>query len=132
VLLELPLESITPVIIVAALFIFGFLMGTMGGILSQRVMIDVIPNRIRNSVYSLQPTLILLAAMPIMIFSGDMISQLGFPPVFIILSLLGILGFLLVRKAFTYPIPKATDLEQSLSIQEDVDIIEEKVIETDS
>jgi MFS family permease len=131
VLLELPAESIIPMIIIAALFIFGFLMGTLGGILSQRVMIDVIPNKIRNSVYSLQPTLILLVAMPLMIISGEMISQLGFPPVFIILSLLGILGFILVRKAFTYPIPKAKDLEQSLSDQEDVDIIEESVIEND-
>ncbi|MHA2424635.1 MAG: MFS transporter [Candidatus Thorarchaeota archaeon] len=131
VLFEVPAESIIPVLIIAALFIFSYLMGTIGGILTQRVMIDVIPNKIRNSVYSLQPTLVMIIAMPLMIFSGDMISQLGFPPLFIILSLVGVIAFLLMRKAFSFPIPKALDLDQSLTSQEDVDIIEEAVIEND-
>ncbi|UCE08939.1 MAG: MFS transporter [Candidatus Thorarchaeota archaeon] len=129
VILEAPLESIPVLIVIAVLFVFGFLMGTFAGILSQRVLIDVIPNRIRNSVYSLRPTLIMIAAMPIMAVSGEMITTYGLPPALVLLASISFAGTLLVWKAFQYPIPKASDLEDILIPEKTEDVVEEKRME---
>ncbi|MDF1539047.1 MAG: hypothetical protein P1Q69_09095 [Candidatus Thorarchaeota archaeon] len=129
VLLEIPFESVPPLIIIAVLFIFGFLMGTLAQILTQRVMIDVIPNKIRNSVYSLQPTLVMIVAIPLMLISGDMISRLGFPPVFVILAGLAVIGVLLIREAFKHPIPSASDIKDSVQDEEEIQLIGEPLQE---
>lgn len=123
VLLEVPVESIPALVVVFILFVFGFLMGTFGGILTQRVLIDVIPNKIRNSVYSLQPTLIMITSIPLMLASGEMLSNIGFPTTFLILSAISLFGVILIRKSFNYPIPTSVSTPQDYP-GEQVEIIE--------
>lgn len=115
VILEFPTGSTLALFAIAVLFIFGFLVGSIGVILSQRVLLDIIPNRIRNSVYSLRPTLVILVAMPFSAISGELSSRFGFPPVFILLSIVSTVGAYLIHRAFKRPTPKAADLEVILA-----------------
>ena len=85
--------------------------GAIAGILTQRVMLDVIPNRIRNSMYSLQPTLVMLLSMPLIAFFGWFIPFTGgFLLTFIICAIISLLAVLMMVAAFNNPIPKADEL----------------------
>ncbi len=120
VLLEFPVASGPALLFIAILFIAGFLIATMAAILTQRVLIDVIPNRIRNSVYSLRPTLMMIATLPMVIIFGEVIPRVGFPATFILLSVIAFLGAVLVRKAFGYH-RKQDDAEVDMGVHEVID-----------
>jgi len=97
-----------PVFLMFLTFVSFNLFGGIAGILTQRVMLDVIPNRIRNSMYSLQPTLIMLISMPLIAFFGWFIPFTGgFTWTFIICAFISLLGTLMIWQAFKHPIPKA-------------------------
>jgi len=107
-LIEIPVVTLVPVFLMFMLFVSLNLFGGIAGILTQRVMLDVIPNRIRNSMYSLQPTLIMLVSMPLIAFFGWFIPFTGgFTWTFIICAFISLLGTLMVWQAFKHPIPKA-------------------------
>ncbi|MHA1935330.1 MAG: MFS transporter [Candidatus Thorarchaeota archaeon] len=110
-IIEMPAESVIPMIIL--LFVFGVFdfSAAFANILTQRVMLDVIPNRIRNSMYSLQPTLMMMISVPLILAFGWILPAYGFPTTFILLSLIALVGALIVKRGFSYPIPKAEDLE---------------------
>ncbi len=74
-------------------------------------MIDVIPNKIRNSLYSLQPTLVMIIAIPLVLAFGWILPIFGFSVTFMLLSLIGLLGYLILKRGFSHPIQKAVDLE---------------------
>ncbi len=121
--LDFPIEGLTPTTLIFIVFVISSAFGGFAQILTQRVMIDVIPSKIRNSMYSLQPTLIMLASAPLIALFGWLIPQYGFPLTFTICSLVTFTGALLVRKAFTYPIPKADEViiasqEEASELQE--------------
>jgi hypothetical protein len=86
-------------------------------------MIDVIPSKIRNSMYSLQPTLIMLASAPLIALFGWLIPLYGFPLTFTICSLVTLTGAMLIQKAFSYPIPKADEV--IIASQEEVGELKE-------
>ncbi|MGY5853582.1 MAG: MFS transporter [Candidatus Thorarchaeota archaeon] len=102
IILEFPVASAPALLFISILFISGFLIATVAGILTQRVLLDIIPNRIRNSVYSLRPTLIMIASLPMVIVFGEVIPRVGFPATFILLSIIALVGAILLRKAFDY------------------------------
>ena len=52
----------------------------------------------------------MLASAPLIALFGWLIPQYGFPLTFSICSLVTLIGALLVRKAFSYPIPKADEI----------------------
>ena len=123
-LIEVPAVTVIPVILMFLSFISLNLFGGIAGILTQRVMLDVIPNRIRNSMYSLQPTLVMLISMPLIAFFGWFIPfSGGFTWTFIICAFISLISVLMIRQAFTYPIPKAeavvkADEEESEEVKE--------------
>jgi MFS family permease len=110
-LIEIPVQTVVPVTLLFILFVALSLFGAIAGILTQRVMLDVIPNRIRNSMYSLQPTLIMLVSMPLVVFFGWFIPLTGgFFLTFIICAIISLLGVVMIWAAFKNPIPKADEL----------------------
>ncbi|MCK5265316.1 MAG: hypothetical protein KAR03_06880, partial [Candidatus Thorarchaeota archaeon] len=105
VIFEIPSSFILPIVLLFFTFLVTGLFGGFANILTQRVMLDVIPNRIRNSVYSLIPTVTLLLALPQIVVFGVTIQYLGFPVSLILCSLVSIVGVLMIRKGLSYPIP---------------------------
>ncbi|MFX1475556.1 MAG: MFS transporter [Promethearchaeota archaeon] len=80
-----------PTILVCIAFIAGSLSGSAANLLVQRLLLDMIPDRNRNSLYSLFPTLQLLLAVPqLLIFS---LLLPAFPPPFgTVVVLVGLCG----------------------------------------
>ena len=123
-LIEVPAQTVIPVILLFLAFVSLNLFGGIAGILTQRVMLDVIPNRIRNSMYSLQPTLVMLISMPLITFFGWFIPfSGGFTWTFIICAFISLIAVLMIRQAFKYPVPKAevvvkADTEESEEVKE--------------
>jgi MFS family permease len=109
-LIEIPVQTLIPVALLFTVFIALNMFGAIAGILTQRVMIDVIPNRIRNSMYSLQPTLVMLMSMPLMLFYGWLIPSSGFTLPFLISAAISVLSVFMIWSAFKNPIPKADEL----------------------
>jgi len=110
-LIEIPVQTVIPVILLFFLFVSLNMFGSIAGILTQRVMLDVIPNRIRNSMYSLQPTLVMLISMPLIAFFGWFIPFTGgFLLTFLICAVISLLGVAMIWAAFNNPIPKAEEL----------------------
>jgi hypothetical protein len=106
-IIEMPAESVLPMAIMFVLFVSTDICANLANILTQRVMIDVIPNRIRNSMYSLKPTLSMLFAMPLLAFFGWLLPLGGFAVTFALVSIIALLGAILIARGFGYPIPKA-------------------------
>ena len=118
-IIEMPAASVLPMALLLIIFGTVDFFGAFANILTQRVMIDVIPNRIRNSMYSLQPTLTIILSIPLIAFFGWFIPLYGFSYTFLLLGLIALIGTLLIKKGFGYPIPKAEDLDQLLSVVDD-------------
>jgi len=122
--LDFPVESLVPTALIFLVFVFTSAVGGFAQILTQRVMIDVIPSRIRNSMYSLQPTLIMLASVPLIALTGWLVPMYGFPLTFSICSLVTLAGALLVRKAFSYPIPKIEEVKVARGEETEIEKLE--------
>jgi MFS family permease len=108
-LIEIPVQTVIPVTLLFLVFIALNMFGAIAGILTQRVMLDVIPNRIRNSMYSLQPTLVMLVSMPLIAFFGWFIPIYGFTPTFLISAVISLFSVVMIWSAFKNPIPKAVE-----------------------
>ena len=107
-LIEIPTQTLIPVALIFLLFVALNTFGAIADILTQRVMLDVIPNRIRNSMYSLQPTLVMIISMPLIAFFGWLLPQTGgFTITLLICSVISLLGTMMIREAFKNPIPVA-------------------------
>lgn len=123
---EFPVATLIPVILIALLFIVTSLFGNIGGILTQRVLIDVIPNKIRNGVYSLRASLTILASLPLMPFFGWVTPVFGYSTSFTFFFIIASIGTILIWWAFKHPIPQAKDLEIVIESDEimDLEIVE--------
>ena len=64
--------------------------------LRQKLFLDLIPDEIRNSIYSLIPTLTLIVSAPVVSIAGGVVETIGFP------ITLGILAGLSIIAAFFY------------------------------
>jgi hypothetical protein len=115
--IEMPLASVIPMTILILIFIFTDFFSAFADILSQRIMLDVIPNRIRNSMYSLKPTLAILAAIPMIWFFGGFVPDNGFGMTLLLVSMIALLGAILIFRGFSHPILKAADLELAINNQ---------------
>ncbi|TXT57017.1 MAG: conserved membrane protein of unknown function [Candidatus Thorarchaeota archaeon] len=105
-LIEMPASSIIPVGILFVVFVVTDMFGGFAQILTQRVMIDVIPSRIRNSMYSLKPTLAIILAIPLLGLFGFIQPLFGFGVTFGLISIVSLIGAILIRQGFKHPIPK--------------------------
>jgi MFS family permease len=120
--IDFPVSTLIPVLLIFITFVGVSLFGGFAGILTQRVMLDVIPNRIRNSMYSLEPTLVMLLSMPLLLFFGWLTSATGFTLPFAFCAEITLIGVLLIAIAFTYPIVKA---EVHMAEEEEVEVVQE-------
>ncbi|MFW9847735.1 MAG: MFS transporter [Candidatus Thorarchaeota archaeon] len=100
VVLQIPTNSILPVLIILTIWFTLGVFFTTAAILWMRVLVDSIPNKIRNSVYSLLPTLVVLAAIPQVAIIGLLIPRYGIPIVLILSGVISAVGALFLRKGF--------------------------------
>jgi len=122
-IIEMPAASVVPMALIFIVFIVTDAFGSLAGILTQRVMLDVVPNKIRNSVYSLQPTLTLLLAMPFVALFGWLLPQSGFPLVFSLMAIVALVGTLMIVAGFKNPIPKVESITPAT--EEAIDVVGE-------
>jgi MFS family permease len=61
-------------------------------ILRRRLIVDLVPDEYRNSVYSLQSTLLVLISVPFLIIGGGIISEFGFSMGILTVVVLGVLS----------------------------------------
>lgn len=105
VIIQMPELSATPVFLILIIWFSGGIFFAIAAILWMRVLIDVIPNRIRNGVYSLLPTLVVLAAIPQVALLGWLLPLFGIPPVLIVSGLVSASSVVLLKLGFSHPKP---------------------------
>jgi MFS family permease len=109
-ILSVPEGSVLPVaIMIVVFFTLGIFM-QLAGVLTSRVFVDAIPNRVRNGVYSLFPTVVLLLSIPQIGFFGWLIS-VSIPLTLVITGIISTLGCLMIRKGLQYPHPQELEVE---------------------
>jgi len=111
ILLQVPVASLIPLVLMTLTFsTCGFFSGFYY-ILRQRELLDVIPNKIRNSLYSLSPTITVMIAIPQIAFFGWLIPAGGLPITLAISAFISLIGVIMIRKGLDYPKPVA-DIEE--------------------
>lgn len=109
-ILRVPLNSILPVIIMIVVFYTLGVFMQLAGVLTSRVFVDAIPNRVRNGVYSLFPTVVLLMGIPQIAFFGWLIS-VSIPLTLVLVGVISTMGCLLIRKGLQHPHPQELQSE---------------------
>ncbi|TFG26310.1 MFS transporter [Candidatus Thorarchaeota archaeon] len=129
-ILQVPAPAMIPVILMILVFFVVGIFYQLANVLTSRVFIDAIPNRVRNGVYSLFPTVVLLLSIPQIAFFGWLLSV---APISITLFLCGIIstiGCLMIRRAFQYSHPSEYQ-ESSIENNETIDYSEDTDFGTD-
>ncbi len=112
IIMQIPSSSIVPLLLMLVTFTISGFFGGFAEILTQRELLDVIPNNIRNSMYSLSPTIATLLAMPQIAFFGWLIPAGGFPITLALAATISFVGVVLIAKGLSHPKPMASDLVQ--------------------
>lgn len=106
-------------LLICAGFILSGIFNGFGNILNSRLMLDLVPDKIRNGIYSLIPTLTLIFAVPQTLFLAPVLVLYGIPTVLFGLGIVSLAGLLILflglRQAPKKPILEEDDL---LSIEE--------------
>ncbi len=105
VIIELPVEHVTPIVLLFATFAVTLFFGGFADILTQRELLDAIPDRNRNSLYSLQPTILLILATPQIAILGWLIPIIGFPTTLLICAVISLVGVFIIRYALSLEKP---------------------------
>ena len=105
-LLTIPMENILPIALIFLTFVSTSFFGGFAEILTQRVLLDVIPNRIRNSMYSLFPTIATLFAIPQIALFGWLITIIGFPMTLAACGTVSFIGVLFLVHGFRHEPPE--------------------------
>jgi len=108
-ILQVPTANIIPIILIASMFSVTMLFGGFAEILTQRELLDVIPNKIRNSMYSLSPTIATLFAMPQIAIFGWLIPIIGFPTTLAMIGFISLMGVVMIRYGLNQEKPERTD-----------------------
>lgn len=130
VLIEMPIQHVVPIVSLFTLFTVTMFFGGFAEILTQRVLLDVIPSRNRNSLYSLQPTILLLLSAPQIAIFGWLIPAIGFPATLLICAVVSLSGVLIIRHALSMERPVIEKDEASEQSSSDTKIAEELGSET--
>lgn len=128
-----------PSLIVCLTFVITGIFDGALNVLQQRLVLDLIPDRTRNSLYSLFPTLTLIFGAPQLIFFSGILPIFGPPPILIGLGLVSTSGCLLIalgmhfrpksKKAEEPPLEEPSKAECDVAEQE-VEDTQEEVIES--
>jgi len=108
--LQIPSVNALPLLIIFMTFVSTSFFGGFADILTQRLIIDTIPNRIRNSMYSLQPAIATILAMPQIALFGWLTNLWGFPLTLISCGLVSLVGVLMIKEGMKYPRPVVADV----------------------
>jgi len=92
----IPVSLILCYFFIFSAFLYIFL------ILRQRLILDLVPNSIRNSIYSLFPTLTLLLGAPLFVLSGSMIEHFDISFALTFLIIIGIISSSSMYLSFRY------------------------------
>lgn len=104
-LLTLPVENLLPIALIFSTFVLTSFFGGFAEILTQRVLLDVIPNKIRNSMYSLAPTIATLFAIPQIALFGWLLTIIGFPLTLMSCGVVSAIGVLFIVHGFRHERP---------------------------
>jgi hypothetical protein len=107
VLIELPVLHVIPITALFTLFTITMFFSGFADILTSREMLDAIPDRNRNSIYSLQPTILLLLSIPQIAIIGWLIPLIGFPMTLILCAGVSLSGVLVIRYSLSLEKPIA-------------------------
>jgi MFS family permease len=116
--LQVPTANIIPIILIAVVFSVTMFFGGFAEILTQRVLLDAVPNKIRNSMYSLAPTIATLFAMPQIAIFGWLIPIIGFPVTLALIGFVSLVGVVVIRYGLQQEKPICRDQEQYLASSE--------------
>ncbi|MBD3406113.1 MAG: MFS transporter [Candidatus Lokiarchaeota archaeon] len=122
-LFVLPIASVIPILMIFIIFLITSLFGSVGGILTNRVLLDVVPNKIRNGMYSLRATSFTAASIPLLVFFGWLVPSFGFSLAFLLMGIISTVGVVLIAMSFKQDIPKAGDIE--IEAVESEEVLEE-------
>jgi len=111
-LLSVPVPSIIPVLIMIVVFYVVGIFLQLAGVLTSRIFIDAIPNRVRNGVYSLFPTIVLILGIPQIAFFGWLISVAPISLTLVLTGIISTVGVLMIARAFQYPQPEEPPIEE--------------------
>jgi hypothetical protein len=127
-LLVLPLENILPIALIFSTFVLTSFFGGFAEILTQRVLLDVIPNKIRNSMYSLFPTIATLFAIPQIGLFGWLLTIIGFPLTLMSCGVVSAIGVLLIVHGFKHERPIIEDAwsDNGTKATESTDVLTEE------
>ncbi|MHA1906625.1 MAG: MFS transporter [Candidatus Thorarchaeota archaeon] len=135
VLIELPIAHVIPAVILFTMFSITMFFSGFADILTQREMLDAIPDRNRNSIYSLQPTILLLLCIPQIAIFGWLIPVIGFSGTLILMAIISLSGVFVTRYALTLekPVTKVdgAKTEDAIEIVEDPEETEALVVTSD-
>ena len=109
IIISIPQQSVIPVTLAFITFTATGIFGGFAEILTQRMLLDVIPNRIRNSVYSLIPTVAIVLAIPQIALFGMLVPMYGFPLTLTGVAIVSLMGVLLIRHGLAQPKPIPTE-----------------------
>ncbi len=104
-LLSVPSDSLVPVMLMIVVFFVLGIFLQLANVLTSRVFVDAIPNRVRNGVYSLFPTMLTLLSIPQIAFFGWLISVAPISLTLILTGVISTIGVLLINQAFQHPRP---------------------------
>jgi len=116
VLMTVPPESLIPIVLMLVTIVAVGFFFYVAEILTMRIMIDVVPTKIRNSVYSLSPTVATIFAIPQIAIFGFALQYIGFPITFALLGLIALCGVLLIRKGLSFPIPVSDEHQNDMDL----------------
>jgi hypothetical protein len=89
----------------------------IAGVMTSRIFIDLIPNKNRNSVYSMIPTVVILLGIPQIIFFGWLIPFAGIAFALILCGTISSIGVILILKGFSKSFTQEDVDEQLLSAE---------------
>lgn len=122
-ILQVPVASVIPVFIMIIVFFTVGIPYQLAGILTSRVFVDAIPNRVRNGVYSLFPTVVLLLGIPQIALFGWLVS-VSIPLTLISIGIISTLGCVMIHKGLQYPHPEELLRESERVVDELLDSLE--------
>ncbi len=126
-ILRVPIDSILPVALMILVFFVLGIFFQLAGVLTSRVFVDAIPNRVRNGVYSLFPTIVLLMSIPQIAFFGWLLSVAPISLTLVLCGIISTTGVLIIHKGLQFPHP--SEIENNLSETQDV---EDDMLDTQS
>ena len=113
-LLSVPVGSLLPVLIMIIVFYILGIFFQIANVLTSRVFVDAIPNRVRNGVYSLFPTVVLLLSIPQIAAFGWLISIAPISLTLLFTGLISTAGVILIHLAFQQPRPDEEPIDEIL------------------